>query len=66
MGNETKVTLADLRKVLDFAADALDMIDLTCNDSATPGGRCEECGSCAGYFALQWARQILARTLDPI
>ncbi len=60
MANSTTTSAAELRRVLDFAADALDMIDLKCNN-APEGKRCEECGSCAGFFALQRAREVLAK-----
>lgn len=46
--------------VLEFAATALELIDLTCNDSPSPNKRCEECSSCAGFFALQRARESIA------
>ncbi len=58
-GDTAMVVLTKLGRTLDLAVTALDMIDLTCNDAPGPGKRCEECGSCAGYFALQWAQAAL-------
>ena len=64
MTSNTTPSAAELARALDFAADALDMIDLKCNN-APEGKRCEECGSCAGFFALQWAREVLTKVPTP-